>query len=121
MARLSFIILLFALIVPRAAWGAHMAGHEEISTTAVHQHHDVDYHSHGEVDGEISEPLNLNDAGGIAHNHTPADVLSSIDVPDIGGSSGEIRYWPESHAMDLRSHWFPSPAPPSLLRPPRTA
>jgi hypothetical protein len=122
-----FLILLCTLIVPRASWSEHAAGHEELSSAnVVHTHHGSHVHEHenehedadlvaNEADGDPSE-----DQDGLTHEHSPSIALgSALMLP------AEI----ELMAVDLvRSRHLvakyggvPLPRPESLLRPPRTA
>jgi hypothetical protein len=124
MTRLLFIVLLCSLVVPRAAWGEHLAGHDQLSVSgAVHTHHGNHAHEHdvqdsaehdGTLDGE-----NGND-GLTTHDHSTAFAVgSAVVLPD----SVTLLPWPltaeaevarEPDGKRLRH-------PDSLLRPPRTA
>lgn len=123
MARLLFLALLCSLIVPRAAWGAHLAGHEELSVAgAVHTHPGDHAHEHEvEASAEHDGALDSEDGNdGLTHEHSPAFALgSAVVLPDSVSLTScslgaEAQVERESVGRHLRH-------PDSLLRPPRTA
>jgi len=122
--RLLFIALIFSLVVPRVAWGAHISEHEEaIGSVATHVHHDD--HSHTASPDEASEHAHDSSASdepeGFAHNHLPVDVLSVMAEVDSSSFGISAPFSDSSHSLDRRSDEAPTKAPDSLLRPPRTA
>jgi len=61
---LALVLLVSALVVPRAAWGAHLSGHDDLSSvTAVHSHHDDHAHEYAaqgeDADEQDDEPGDL--------------------------------------------------------------
>ena len=124
MVRLCALLLLAcALIVPRAAWSAHLSGHEELSSASVvHTHHGDHAHEHGEANtakGEApGEPAT--DTRDLTHEHSPSFALgSAVVLPDVASLSVCLR------SVDLHGELDPGggplQSPDSLLRPPRTA
>ena len=125
LARFAFIFLICALVVPRAAWGAHLAGHEELtSSSSVHTHHADHAHEHeGKVDsGYQNDADNDSDSAGkgLTHDHSPSlSLLTALLLP----SEMKLSTWftplgqrfSLNFGADERSH------PGSLLRPPRAA
>jgi hypothetical protein len=123
MVRLLFLVLLCSLVMPRAAWGAHLTGHQELSVAgAVHTHHGNHAHEHdvpdsvehnGALDGEGGED-------GLTHDHSTAFAVgSAVVLPDPVTLSSwqlpvEAKVARERNGKHLRH-------PESLLRPPRTA
>ncbi|WP_168157346.1 hypothetical protein [Erythrobacter sp. QSSC1-22B] len=119
-----FIALVFSLVIPRVAWGAHISGHEEtIATAESHVHHGD--HSHEVIDDKIAEHAHdsstSDETEGFAHNHLPLDVLSVMADVDGPGFSISAPFPASSHSLDRRGEDPPTKAPGSLLRPPRTA
>jgi hypothetical protein len=119
MLRLLFLALLCSLIVPRAAWGAHLAGHEELSVAgAAHSHHGDHVHEHG-VEKSADREAVWDEDGAPTHEHSPALALcSAVVLPDsvtlpVWPLSGEVQIERKSVGERLRH-------PESLLRPPRT-
>jgi hypothetical protein len=115
-------MLICALIVPRVAWGAHEAGHDQPMASMVeHVHHDG--HSHQViVDSDDQDLVQHDDRdGGLVHDHLPADVLSAMADVDAGQVAGKALFFASQHLLDRNRIGHPSAAPDSLLRPPRTA
>jgi hypothetical protein len=123
MTRLLFLALLCSLVVPRAAWDAHMAGHDELTVAgAVHTHHGDYAHEHevedsaepdGVLDGE-------DDTDGLTHEHSSAFALgSAVVLPDsVTLASLPQSAEPQVERGSAGRHFR---HPESLLRPPRTA
>jgi hypothetical protein len=122
MFRLMFFALLCSLVVPRAAWGAHLAGHEELSVAgSVHTHHADHAHEHAKDSTGHNTALDCEDGNdGLTHEHSPSFALGSADFLS---DSLSMLVWPlaseaqvarERNGVHLRH-------PESLLRPPRTA
>lgn len=114
---LAFVLLVSALIVPRAAWGAHLSGHDDLSSVgAVHSHHGDHAHEHSAT-GEDADDQD-DESEGLTHDHKPAfAVAGDIPLPEvspvnavIGARSTEGGAEP-FHRVLAR--------PDSLLRPPR--
>jgi hypothetical protein len=123
MLRLLFLALLCSLVVPRAAWGAHLAGHGDLSVAAaVHTHHADHAHEHdGKNPAEHDDALGGEDGDdGLTHEHSPAFAVGSGEVPpelitlSDWPLSAEDQVERETAGEHLRH-------PDSLLRPPRTA
>jgi hypothetical protein len=123
MARLLFLALLCSLVVPRTAWGAHMAGHAELSVAgAVHTHHGDHAHEHDVGDSAEHDGALDSEGGkdGLTHEHSPAFALgSAVVLPD----SVSVPSWPlsaeaQAERESVGKHLRHSD---SLLRPPRTA
>lgn len=118
----TLLMLVCALIVPRLAWGAHEAGHDQsVDSITQHVHHDG--HSH-EVVVDV-ENVHLtngdNGEGGLLHNHLPADVLSVMAGSNAADDTGNAFLFASLHLIDRHRTGQPSVAPDSLLRPPRAA
>ncbi len=83
---LTLIVLVSALIVPRAAWGAHLSGHDDLSTAgAVHSHHDDDSHDHdsNQLSADVSSVTGDGEQDGLTHDHSPSFAVSgAIVLPD---------------------------------------
>lgn len=122
-ARFALLLLVCALVVPNAAWGGHLAGHDQISSaSSVHTHHADHAHE------QTSERATQDDNGfgtpapekGLTHDHTPSlSLATALLVPDdtqpaFPFVSSELRF-ARSFAADALSR------PESLLRPPRAA
>jgi hypothetical protein len=119
MVRLLFFALLCSLIVPRAAWGAHLAGHEELSVAgAAHTHHGDHVHEHG-VENSADHEAVWDESDALTHEHSPAlSLCSAVVLPD----SVILPVWPLSAEaqIDRKSVGEFLRHPDSLLRPPRT-
>ncbi len=121
MVRLCALLLLVcALIVPRAAWSAHLSGHEVLSSASVvHTHHGDHAHEHSDADTAKSEARgNPGGDADLTHEHSPSFALgSAVVLPDVASES----VWPRS--VDLRGEFDtgggPLQSPESILRPPR--
>ena len=110
---LALVLLVSALVVPRAAWGAHMSGHEDLSSAgAVHSHH----HEHSAGD---AEPDEQDDApGDLTHDHKPAFAIGGdIPLPEISPVDTVIAARSVEGLNEL--HLAVLSRPDSLLRPPR--
>lgn len=121
--RLSILAMLIcALIVPRVAWGAHEAGHDQPAAAPIEHVHHGD-HSH-EVVGDAEEDGTAHDDeqdGGLVHDHLPAEVLSAIANVDNGIGADAPPIFASLPQPDLSGSGSPAAAPDSLLRPPRAA
>lgn len=118
-----FLILLCTLVVPRAAWSAHEAGHEELSSAiVVHTHHGDHVHEREDADTGVDEAGEDagDNAGGLTHEHSPSIALgAALILPDEIALSTII---PVRSSHDFaRYGGVPLLRPESLLRPPRTA
>lgn len=123
MFRLAILsMLICALIVPRVAWGAHEAGHDQPMASMVeHVHHDG--HSHEVIVESDDQNLVQHDdrESGFVHDHLPADVLSAMADLDAGHVADGTLFFASQHLLDRHRIGHPSAAPDSLLRPPRAA
>ena len=119
----ALLLMICALLMPRMAWGAHMAGHDDLLTaSAAHTHHDGHSHEtasdHELAGAALADP----DTGdGFTHDHQAAQALvtavvlpDAVDAPGFRPQDGAARY------ARLPSHAPPTHAD-SLLRPPRLA
>lgn len=114
---LALVLLVSALVVPRAAWGAHLSGHEDLgSAGAVHSHHDDHAHEHSAGD---AEPDEQNDApDDLTHDHKPAFAIGGdIPLPEISPVDTVIAARSVEGLNEL--HLAVLSRPDSLLRPPR--
>lgn len=113
-------MLVCALIVPRVAWGAHEAGHDQpVAAMTKHAHHEG--HSHEvfvDVDDKHLTQGGDRD-GGLIHDHVTADVLSAMAVSDVGTDTGDAFLYASQHLIDRHRSGEPAATPDSLLRPPR--
>lgn len=114
---LTLVLLVSALVVPRAAWGAHLSGHENLSSVgAVHSHHDDHDHEHsatGEADAEQDDA-----AGDLTHDHKPAFAVGGdIPLPEISPVRAVIGERSAIGPTELRLRVLSRLD--SLLRPPR--
>lgn len=120
----TLLLLVCALLVPRVAWGAHEAGHEQIAgADAVHVHHGdhshhMDAHNHGHGSADLAIDL---DDGKLVHDHVAADVLSAAAHIDDAAKLDGVWHATSIQLLELRSSGAPAAPPSSLLRPPRTA
>jgi len=123
LARFALVLLVCALVVPNAAWGAHLAGHEQLaSTSAVHTHHGDHAHEHADAHA-TADGHGTGDTGsdeGLTHDHGASLALATAMLaPD----DAQLASW--FAAVDLRFDLaFAATAlsrPESLLRPPRAA
>ncbi|KEO86026.1 hypothetical protein EH30_09255 [Erythrobacter sp. JL475] len=122
-ARFALLILVCALVVPKTAWGAHLAGHEQMaSASAVHMHHAdhayEDATDEAPVAGEGSDGTSPDQ--NMVHDHGPSSSLNAAlaQTGDIGiGAwvSATNLTFDRDYAANAHSH------PESLLRPPRNA
>ena len=114
---LTLVLLVSALVVPRAAWGAHLSGHDVLSSIgAVHSHHADHAHEHSATDEDAAEQ---DDApGDLTHDHKPAfAVAGDIPLPEISPVSATIASRSAEGLTEL--HLRVLSRPDSLLRPPR--
>lgn len=121
LARFAFLVLLCALVVPNAAWGAHVSGHERLSALAsVHTHHDE--HAHEQADDTTADDQQDRDQEvpqkGLTHDHSPSHSLTggmlvSADPESLPWQASGILHFDRSSVADALSR------PGSLLRPPR--
>lgn len=113
----ALVLLVSALIVPRAAWGAHLSGHEDLSSIgAVHSHHDDHAHEHSAADEDAAEQ---DDApGDLTHDHKPAFAVGGdIPLPEVSPINAVIGVRSAEGLTEL--HLRVLSRPDSLLRPPR--
>lgn len=114
---LALVLLVSALVVPRAAWGAHLSGHEDLSSAgAVHSHDDDRAHEHSAVGEDSTEQ---DDApGDLTHDHKPAFAVGGdIPLPEISPVSAVIGARSIEGLTELYVRVLSRPD--SLLRPPR--
>ena len=114
---LALVLLVSALVVPRAAWDAHLSGHKDLSSAgAVHSHHDDRAHEHSAVGEDSTEQ---DDApGDLTHDHKPAFAVGGdIPLPEISPVSAVIGARSTEGLTEL--HVRVLSRPDSLLRPPR--
>lgn len=114
---LAFFMLVSALVVPRAAWGAHLSGHADLSSVnAVHSHHGDNAHEHeatGEDAGEQED-----EPGDLTHDHAPAFAVSGdIPLPEAAPINAMTGACFAEALSEL--HLRMVSRPDSLLRPPR--
>ena len=122
-ARFALLLLVCALVVPNAAWGAHLAGHEQMaSTSAVHTHHSD--HAHEHADGQTTaDEHGTGDTGsdeGLTHDHGASLALATAMLaPD----EAQLASWFAAVGLrfDLAFAATALSRPESLLRPPRAA
>lgn len=114
---LALVLLASALVVPRAAWGAHLSGHEELSSAgAVHSHHDDRAHEHSAAGEDGTEQDNAPDD--LTHDHKPAFAVGGdMPLPEISPVSAVIGARSPEGLTEL--HLRVLSRPDSLLRPPR--
>ena len=114
---LTLVLLVSALIVPRAAWGAHLSGHEDLSSIgAVHSHH----HDHAHEQSASGEgAVEQDDApGDLTHDHKPAFAVGGdIPLPEMSAVDAVIGAASAKGLTQL--HLRVLSRPDSLLRPPR--
>lgn len=123
MSRLAFALLLLALVFPRVAWDAHLAGHEELSSAAsAHTHHRDHTHEHaGDVaqDGDVTPHDDDGDAG-FTHDHGPFySLAAALVLPD--GYDTPTWLAPADLVYERTGALGALSRPDSLLRPPRMA
>jgi hypothetical protein len=114
---LTLVLLVSALVVPRAAWGAHLSGHEDLSSVgAVHSHHEDHAHEHSASGEDAAEQ---DDApGDLTHDHKPAFAVGGdIPLPEISPVSAVIGARSAEGLTELYLRVLSRPD--SLLRPPR--
>ena len=122
-ARFALLLLVCALVVPKAAWGAHLAGHEQMtSASAVHTHHADHAHEHADDSAAADEhgADGTSPDEGLTHDHSPSlSMATAMLTPD----DPQLSSW--FAPTDLRfARSFAAAAlsrPESLLRPPRAA
>lgn len=123
LARFAFLILICALVVPNAAWGAHLSGHERLSSdVSVHTHH-AD-HAHEQISASVFADEQERDqsgpAKGLTHDHSPSlSLTTALLVPNDANlapvPAAAAMHFDRTYAADALSR------PESLLRPPRGA
>lgn len=121
---LTFLLLVSALIIPRAAWAAHEAGHDQPMGSAVeHVHHGDHTHDLAMDDhpGDHASPDGPEGESGLVHDHLPVDVLSAFADLDSDRNAMLAPVFASRHALDRRPDDDPATSSASLLRPPRTA
>lgn len=114
---LTLVLLVSALIVPRAAWSAHLSGHEDLSSVgAVHSHHDDHAHEHSASGDDTVEHDNA--PGDLTHDHKPAFAVGGdIPLPEISPVNAATGARSAEGLTEL--HLKVLSRPDSLLRPPR--
>lgn len=113
----ALVLLVSALVVPRAAWGAHLSGHEDLSSAgAVHSHQDDHAHEHSASGKDAAEQ---DDApSDLTHDYKPAFAVGGdIPLPEISPVSAVIGARSAEGLTEL--HLRVLSRPDSLLRPPR--
>lgn len=85
-ARFALLLMVCALVVPKAAWGAHLAGHEQMaSASAVHTHHADHAHVHAD-EQSAADQQGTSDASpdkGLTHDHGPSlSLATAMLAPD---------------------------------------
>ncbi len=116
------IMLVSALVVPRAAWGAHLSGHDDLSTAgAMHSHHEDgthEYDSSPSSAGDSSMVADDEQDNGLTHDHSPSFAVSgAVVLPDSA-------VLPDLHVLAASTESMERSGtslshPDSLLRPPR--
>ena len=121
--QILFLLIACALVVPSAAWGAHLAGHAQLgSAEATHTHHSD--HAH-EADFETKAPDEQGSEGsapikGMTHDHGSSHSHSGAFLkPDesltLSALISDKLLFDRDSSVHALSH------PDTLLRPPRTA
>lgn len=121
----TLILLISALVVPRAAWGAHLSGHDDLSTAgAVHSHHGDDSHEHEHETGKNLVGDSSPGAGSdgeqdnLTHDHSPSFAVSgAIVLPDDAVLPALNVVAASTESMERSGTSLSHPD--SLLRPPR--
>ncbi len=119
---LALLLLVSALIVPRAAWDAHEAGHESLSSAnAVHTHHDGYAHEHDGAQTDDGQGIDSGESdSGLTHEHGPSFAQASAIVLPNADTLPILRLSKYVY-VERASGSAPLHHPDSLLRPPRTA
>ncbi len=114
---LAFVLLVTALVVPRAAWGAHLSGHDDLSSVgAVHSHHGDRAHEHSAT-GVDADDQN-DESEGLTHDHKPAfSVAGDIPLPEVSPVNAVVGARSTEGVTELYLKVLSRPD--SLLRPPR--
>lgn len=114
---LTLVLLVSALVVPRAAWGTHLSGHHDLSSVgAVHSHHDDHAHEHSASGEDAAEQGDA--PGDLTHDHKPAFAVGGdIPLPEISPVDAVIGARSAEGLKELHLRVLSSPD--SLLRPPR--
>lgn len=114
---LALLMLVSALVVPRAAWGAHLSGHDDLSSiNAVHSHHGDHAHEHTATGEDADEQGD--EPGDLTHDHAPAfAVAGDIPLPDATLFGARIGACSLEGVTELNLRAVSRPD--SLLRPPR--
>jgi hypothetical protein len=118
---LILILLVSALIVPRAAWGAHLSGHDDLSAAgAVHSHHGDDSHDHdsNQLSADASSVTGDGEQDGLTHDHSPSFAVSGAIMLPCDAVLHALSVVVASTENMERSGTSLS-HPDSLLRPPR--
>lgn len=114
---LALVLLVSALVVPRAAWGAHLSGHDDLSSAgAVHSHHGDHSHEDEAIDSDAGEhddgPVDL------THDHRSAlAIAGDIPLPEAAPVGAATATQSTEGITEL--HLRVLSRPDSLLRPPR--
>jgi len=120
---LALVLLVSALVAPRAVWGAHLSGHDDLSAAgAAHSHHGEHTHEHDgdtlSVD-ELSETAG-GEQDGLTHDHTPSFAIGgAIVLPDEAVLPTLAVTAASNVAVERLGASLSRPE--SLLRPPRFA
>jgi hypothetical protein len=114
---LTLVLLASALFVPRAAWGAHLSGHDDLSSVGVvHSHHNDHAHAHAASGDDAAEQDDV--PGDLTHDHKPAFAVGGdIPLPEISPVNAAIGARSAEGQTEL--HLKVLSRPDSLLRPPR--
>jgi hypothetical protein len=126
--RLFLILLLCALVVPKAAWGAHLAANDPaIPVTAVHTHHGD--HLHEADDERVAKAGDQADRAngahdgegdGLTHDHSPSlGISGALMLPD--DQSVPLWFAPAAVRLDRGFAAAGLSPPQSVLRPPRAS
>jgi len=120
---LALVLLVSALVAPRAVWGAHLSGHDDLSAAgAVHSHHGD--HTH-EPDGDKlsvdeSSEIVSGEEDGLTHDHQPTFAIAGAMVLPEEAVLPALAVADASNVAFERLGASLS-RPESLLRPPRVA
>lgn len=122
-ARFALFVLICALVVPSAAWDAHVSGHDELSSQAsLHTHHaDHAHEQSGDTALEDQQERSQGAPGkALTHDHGPsqslsAGLLASVGPTPLSWPASDIMHFVRNSTDDAQSRQQ------SLLRPPRHA
>lgn len=114
---LALVLLVSALVVPSTAWGAHLSGHDDLSSVgAVHSHHDDHAHEHSATGEDGAKQDDAPDD--LTHDHNPAFAVGGdIPLPEVSSVNAVIGARSADDPAEL--HLRVLSRPDSLLRPPR--